>query len=70
MRAQWDRLDTVLDSLIDRADKPDGLDPHAIDRVTAAIGRLEEVERRLSDRSAPPTVRAEAPRRPGRGKMD
>jgi hypothetical protein len=71
VRAQWDRLDAVLDALIDRGSEEGGdLNPQAIDRVTGAIGRLEEVERRLSDRSTPPSIRAGPPRRQNLGLME
>ena len=38
-------------------------DPAKLDRLAGAISKLEEIERRLSDRALPATVRSAAPRR-------
>jgi hypothetical protein len=49
VRAQWD----ALDRMIAAEDEPAKLD-----RLIAALARIEEIERRLSARSLPPTLRA------------
>lgn len=49
VRKQLEKLDGMLES---------ELDPAKIDRLASAAARLEEQERRLSNRSLPPTLKA------------
>jgi hypothetical protein len=63
VRAQLDRLDALISEQLDAGKE---LDPQAIDRLAAASSKFEEQERRLSNRSLPPTKRgAETPKRNG-----
>ena len=60
VRAQLDRLDALISEQLDAGKE---LDPQAIDRLAAASSKFEEQERRLSNRSLPPTKRgAETPK--------
>jgi hypothetical protein len=61
VRTQLDGIDRAIDAELGRGEK---LDPQKLDRLAAASSRLEEQERRLSNRSLPPTKRgAETPKR-------
>ncbi len=60
VRAQWNSLDRMIAA---------ETEPAKLDRLIAALARIEEIERRLSSRSLPPTLRAPPERRgrnPGR----
>ena len=56
VRLLLDRLDAMLEK---------EKDPGKLDRLAAASAKLEEQERRLSDRSLPPVLRSDQ-KRPGR----
>lgn len=49
VRKQLEKIDRMLE---------EELDPAKIDRLASAASRLEEQERRLSNRSLPPTLKA------------
>ena len=57
VRRQWTALDRMIES---------ETEPAKLDRLIAALARIEEIERRLSQRSLPATLRANGPVRPGR----
>ena len=61
VREQLDRIDGMLRT---------ETDPVKLDRLAAASSRLEEQERRLSQRSLPATLRAEPVRTRPRDKLD
>ena len=56
VRARIERLLALLDT---------STDPGDMARLASAVGTLEEVERRFSDRQLPPTVRSSQARRGG-----
>lgn len=60
VRVQWEALDSMI---------AEETEPAKLDRLIAALARIEEIERRLSSRSLPPTLRASdkrgSNRRPG-----
>jgi hypothetical protein len=59
VRKQLETIQGLIDSEMAKGGE---CDPGALDRLTNAAGRLEEQERRWSNRSLPPTLKASQPK--------
>lgn len=60
VRKQIEMLDAIIDEELKKGEK---CDPSKIDRLASAAARLNELERQHSNRSLPPVLKAEQPKK-------